>query len=74
MEVNYTEGEKELYYFMKGYPGGFTENLIKTIMKADTNNFLKLQTIYPDLAGACWKYQNTEGYWEDLQKRVQGNG
>ena len=74
MEVNYTEGEKELYFFMHGKSGSFTENLIKTIMKADTQNFAKLHSIYPDLAGACWKYQNTEGYWEDLQKRVQENG
>ena len=74
MEVNYTEGEKELYFFMHGKSGSFTESLIETIIKADTNNFLKIQEVYPDLASACWKYKNLPGYWEDLQKRVQGNG
>jgi hypothetical protein len=64
------ETELEFMFFMKGTSGSFMTNLFKTIMSADITNQKKLSLGFPNEVEVVRRYQNEDGYWQTLQKRL----
>jgi hypothetical protein len=62
--------ELEFMFFMKGTSGSFTTNLFKTIMSADIQNQFKLSLGFPNEVEVVRRYQNEDGYWQTLQKKL----
>ena len=62
--------ELEFVFFMKGTSGSFMTNLFKTIMSADLENMRKLSLGFPNEVEVVHRYQNEEGYWQNLQKKL----
>ena len=62
--------ELEFVYFMKGTSGSFMTNLFKTIMSADLENMRKLSLGFPNEVDVVHRYQNEEGYWQKLEKKI----
>jgi hypothetical protein len=44
-------------------------NLFKTIMSADMGNQIKLSLGFPNEVEVVRRYQNEDGYWQELQKK-----
>ena len=63
--------ELEFVYFMKGTSGSFMTNLFKTIMSADLENMRKLSLGFPNEVDVVHRYQNEEGYWQQLQEKIK---
>jgi hypothetical protein len=63
--------ELEFMFFMKGTSGSFMTNLFKTIMSADLENMRKLSLGFPNEVEVVHRYQNEDGYWQTLQKRLR---
>jgi hypothetical protein len=61
--------ELEFMFFMKGTSGSFMTNLFKTIMSADMGNQIKLSLGFPNEVEVVRRYQNEDGYWQELQKK-----
>ena len=62
--------ELEFMFFMKGTSGSFMTNLFKTIMSADISNQVKLSLGFPNEVEVVRRYQNEDGYWQSLQKKL----
>jgi hypothetical protein len=62
--------ELEFMFFMKGTSGSFMTNLFKTIMSADLDNMRKLSLGFPNEVEVVHRYQNEDGYWQKLQKKL----
>ena len=62
--------ELEFVYFMKGTSGSFMTNLFKTIMSSDLENMRKLSLGFPNEVDVVHRYQNEEGYWQKLEKKL----
>jgi hypothetical protein len=62
--------ELEFMFFMKGTSGSFMTNLFKTIMSADLDNMRKLSLGFPNEVEVVHRYQNEEGYWQELLKKL----
>lgn len=62
--------ELEFMFFMKGTSGSFMTNLFKTIMSADISNQVKLSLGFPNEVEVVRRYQNEDGYWQELQKKL----
>jgi len=62
--------ELEFMFFMKGTSGSFMTNLFKTIMSADMGNQVKLSLGFPNEVEVVHRYQNEEGYWQKLEKKL----
>ena len=62
--------ELEFMFFMKGTSGSFMTNLFKTIMSADIGNQVKLSLGFPNEVEVVRRYQNEDGYWQELQKKL----
>ena len=67
----FTKEELEFVYFMKGTSGSFMTNLFKTIMSADLENMRKLSLGFPNEVDVVHRYQNEEGYWQQLQEKIR---
>ena len=65
------KAELEFVYFMRGTSGSFKSNLFQTIFSADMENQLKLSLGFPHEVEIVSRYQNEEGYWQELQKRLE---
>ena len=65
--------EREFYFFMKGTAGSFHTNLFKAIMSADFGNQYKLAFVFPDEVTVVQKYQKEDGYWQSLERRMNGD-
>jgi len=63
--------ELEFVYFMRGTSGSFMSNLFQTIFSADLENMRKLSLGFPNEVDVVHRYQNEEGYWQKLQKRLE---
>ena len=63
--------ELEFMFFMKGTSGSFMTNLFKTIMSADLENMRKLSLGFPNEVDVVHRYQNEEGYWQQLQEKIR---
>ncbi len=64
------KAELEFMFFMKGTSGSFMTNLFKTIMSADMGNQVKLSLGFPNEVEVVRRYQNEDGYWQELQKKL----
>jgi hypothetical protein len=64
-----TAAESTFCMYKLGMEGSFTTSLINTIFKADTQNRILLAKGYPEIVEVCNNFNNTPGYWKDLQKR-----
>jgi hypothetical protein len=64
------KSELEFVYFMRGASGSFMTNLFKTIMSADMGNQVKLSLGFPNEVEVVRRYQNEDGYWQELQKKL----
>ena len=62
--------EIEFVYFMRGTSGSFISNLFKTKMSADLENMRKLSLGFPNEVDVVHRYQNEEGYWQKLEKKL----
>ena len=62
--------EIEFVYFMRGTSGSFISNLFKTIISADLENMRKLSLGFPNEVDVVHRYQNEEGYWQKLEKKL----
>ncbi len=62
--------ELQFMFFMKGTSGSFMTNLFKTIMSADLENMRKLSLGFPNEVEVVHRYQNEDGYWQELQKKL----
>jgi hypothetical protein len=63
------QAELEFVFFMRGTSGSFMTNLFKTIMSADMGNQIKLSLGFPNEVEVVRRYQNEDGYWQELQKK-----
>ena len=63
------QAELEFVFFMRGTSGSFMTNLFKTIMNADIGNQVKLSLGFPNEVEVVRRYQNEDGYWQELQKK-----
>lgn len=68
-KVEMNNAELEFIFFMKGTSGSFKTNLFKTIMSADNTNQKKLSLGFPDEVEVVRRYQQEDGYWQELQKK-----
>ena len=64
------QAELEFVFFMRGTSGSFMTNLFKTIMSADMGNQIKLSLGFPNEVEVVRRYQLEEGYWQNLQKKL----
>jgi hypothetical protein len=64
------QAELEFVFFMRGTSGSFMTNLFKTIMSADIGNQVKLSLGFPNEVEVVRRYQNEDGYWQELQKKI----
>jgi hypothetical protein len=64
------QAELEFVFFMRGTSGSFMTNLFKTIMSADMGNQIKLSLGFPNEVKVVHRYQNEDGYWQELQKKI----
>jgi hypothetical protein len=64
------QAELEFVFFMRGTSGSFMTNLFKTIMSADMGNQIKLSLGFPNEVEVVRRYQNEDGYWQELQKKI----
>ena len=64
------QAELEFVFFMRGTSGSFMTNLFKTIMSADMGNQVKLSLGFPNEVEVVRRYQNEDGYWQELQKKL----
>jgi hypothetical protein len=64
------QAELEFVFFMRGTSGSFMTNLFKTIMSADIGNQVKLSLGFPNEVEVVRRYQNEDGYWQELQKKL----
>ena len=64
-----TDAEREFCFNRMGMSGSFMERLIATIQAADIINQSKLSMGFPELVGVVRRFQQEEGYWEDLVER-----
>ena len=64
------QAELEFVFFMRGTSGSFMTNLFKTIMSADMGNQIKLSLGFPNEVEVVRRYQNEDGYWQELQKKL----
>ena len=62
--------ELEFVYFMRGASGSFKTNLFQTILSADVENMKKLSLGFPNEVEVVRRYQNEEGYWQELLKKL----
>jgi len=67
-KVDMNNVELEFMFFMKGTSGSFKTNLFKTIMSADNTNQKKLSLGFPDEVEVVRRYQQEDGYWQELLK------
>jgi len=67
-KVDMNNAELEFMFFMKGTSGSFKTNLFKTIMSADNTNQKKLSLGFPDEVEVVRRYQQEDGYWQELLK------
>jgi len=63
--------ELEFVYFMRGTSGSFKSNLFQTIFSADLENMRKLSLGFPNEVDVVHRYQNEEGYWQQLQEKIR---
>ena len=68
-----TRWERELYFYTRGTAGGFYTKLVDAFMHADGENTARLLMAFPEELVPVHKYRSEEGYWEGLQKRINGN-
>jgi hypothetical protein len=66
-----TDAEREFCFNRMGMSGSFMERLIATIQAADIINQSKLSMGFPELVGVVRRFQQEEGYWEDLVERFK---
>ena len=64
-----SNSEYEFCMHKKGLSGSFTESLIQTMYKADTENLHLLGKGYPGLAEVVIRYRSEKGYWKDVVNR-----
>ena len=64
------QAELEFVFFMRGTSGSFMTNLFKTIMSADLENIRKLSLGFPNEVDVVHRYQNEDGYWQKLEKKL----
>jgi hypothetical protein len=64
------KAELEFVYFMRGTSGSFKSNLFQTIFSADLDNMRKLSLGFPNEVEVVHRYQNEEGYWQELLKKL----
>ena len=64
------QAELEFVFFMRGTSGSFMTNLFKTIMSADLENMRKLSLGFPNEVDVVHRYQNEDGYWQKLEKKL----
>jgi hypothetical protein len=55
---------------MRGTSGSFKSNLFQTIFSADLDNMRKLSLGFPNEVEVVHRYQNEEGYWQKLLKKL----
>lgn len=67
-----TQAEVRLYYWQRGTGGSFFAALFELIAKADTDNKHLLAKAFPGEVKVFRRYQEERGYWEYLQKRIEG--
>ena len=67
----YLQAERKLFDFDRGAGGDFFTLLIRAIMRADNDNIEKLKISFPELVEVVKRYGREEGYWQDLEKRMQ---
>ena len=65
------KAEKQLYDYFNDRSGTFMHNLISAFIHADADNFKKLSIAFPALSIVVAKYKTVEGYWDELQKRIE---
>lgn len=63
--------ELEFVYFMRGVSGSFRVNLFQTIFSADIENMKKLSLGFPNEVEVVFRYQNENGYWQELEKKLE---
>ena len=64
-----TEAEVLFMHYKKGMAGSGMTALIDAIWKLDRKNRAKIALGYPELVTVCNRFNDENGYWEDLQSR-----
>ena len=64
-----TEAEVLFMHYKKGMAGSGMTALIEAIWKLDRKNRAKIALGYPELVTVCNRFNDENGYWEDLQSR-----
>jgi len=69
-EKEVTRWERELLFYIRGSAGGFYTKLVDAFLNADGVNTARLLNAFPDELTPVHRYRTEEGYWENLQKRI----
>ncbi len=68
----YQKAEQELYYTMTDSKADwFSARLIRLIMKADSKNKQKLESIYPEFVDVVMRYKTENGYWQKVKEKYE---
>ena len=50
--------------------GDFEAALAICLTRADHKNFDRLEVAFPTQAGGYWRYVNTPGWWDEVEKKA----
>jgi len=68
---NLTKGERFVVDWQYDLGGSFAKYLAFAISKADTTNREKLRKGFPEEVQAMYDYQNTAGWWENVESKLK---
>jgi hypothetical protein len=68
---NLTEMEIKFMHYKLGILGSGMTALIDAIFKLDRSNRTKIALGFPELVTICNRFNDENGYWEDLEKRFK---
>jgi len=67
---NLTKGEIFIVKWQYGLHGSFKKALSDAIKQADVHNLHRLSLAFPDEVAAYSDFSNTDGWWEEVQKKA----
>ena len=67
---NLSKGELFVLDWQMGRSGSFFSSLAEAMIRADGYNTSRLSLGFPEEVLAMYNFQNTAGWWEDVQERA----
>ena len=70
VDERFSDGDRELYFYLNGRSGSFTTKLFDAIILADSSNRMKLKQVFPEEVEAVEKLQNDAEFHSQLHNAM----